>query len=39
MKRQIHILPAEGGKDSELFAQDLAQAFAKLAYHMNWSVD
>lgn len=39
MKRHIHILAAEGGKDSELFVQDLANAFSKLAYNMNWSVD
>ena len=39
MKRQIHIQAAEGGKDSELFVHDLAQAFSKLAFQMNWSVD
>ncbi len=39
MKRQIHILPAEGGKDSELFAKDLAQVYAKLAYNMSWTID
>lgn len=39
MKRQIHILPAEGGKDSELFAKDLAGVFSKLAYNHNWTID
>lgn len=39
MKRTIHILPAEGGKDSELFVQDLANAFSKLATNMDWSIN
>lgn len=35
MKRIIEIKPAEGGKDSQLFVQDLAQAFVRLADRMN----
>lgn len=38
MKREIHILAAEGGKDSELFVQDLAKVYEKLAYNQNWTV-
>ena len=39
MKRHIHILAAEGGKDSELFVADLAKAFEKTSRNHNWTVD
>jgi len=39
MKREIHIIAAEGGKDSELFTHDLAKAFEKLASFRGWTVD
>lgn len=29
MKRIMEIKPAEGGRDSQLFAQDLAQAYLR----------
>ena len=31
MKRIIEIKAAEGGRDSQLFVQDLAQAYTRLA--------
>lgn len=38
MKRQIHIQAAEGGLDSQLFVQDLAKVFDKLATRQNWKI-
>jgi len=35
MKRNIEIHPAEGGKDSKLFANDLADAYVRLGYILN----
>lgn len=37
MKREIHIIAAEGGKDSELFTHDLAKAFEKFAMTKGWT--
>lgn len=35
MKRQIEIRAAEGGEDSRLFVQDLAQAYIRLAQRVG----
>ena len=35
MKRVIEIRAAEGGEDSRLFVQDLAQAYIRLAQRMG----
>ena len=38
MKREVHILPAEGGEDAQLFAKDLCKAYVRLADRMGWKV-
>ena len=35
MKRTIEIRAAEGGKDSKLFARDLAEAYRRFAQSMG----
>jgi protein subunit release factor A len=35
MKRRIEIRAAEGGEDSRLFVQDLAQAYFRLAQRVG----
>ncbi|WNO10888.1 PCRF domain-containing protein [Teredinibacter sp. KSP-S5-2] len=36
MKLRLEIRAAEGGDDSKLFAQDLANAYIRLAEAQNW---
>ncbi len=36
MKATIELYPAEGGDDSKLFIQDLAQSYLKLAQRFGW---
>jgi protein subunit release factor A len=38
MKRQLSIKAAEGGSDAQLFVNDLATAYLKLADRLNWKV-
>lgn len=37
MKATLEIRFAEGGDDSKLFVEDLANAYTKLFSHLNWS--
>lgn len=37
MKRTIHIRPAEGGEDAELFAKDLVEAYEKASITLGWT--
>jgi|GEM_PF-6205803 len=39
MKREIHLLPAEGGEDAKLFVTDLKKVFQKLAINNDWNFD
>ena len=39
MERIIEIRAAEGGDDSKIFVQQLAEAYKRLAVNQQWSAD
>lgn len=39
MIKILEVRPAEGGKDSKLFAEDLLEAYIKTCQKMGWKVE